>query len=143
MRLEILNDTKNRLPGKMIRELFEIVVGSEADGEWQATVNIVFVGDRRMQSLNKKHRKVNRPTDVLSFNLDRPEIGGRVYGEVYIACDTAKRQARECGVAIVDEYARLACHGLLHLFGYDHKKSSDALVMRKREAHCLGQLTRI
>lgn len=143
MKLEILNDTKNRLPGKMIRELFEVVVGSEADSEWRATINIVFVGDRRMQSLNKKHRKVNRPTDVLSFNLDRPEIGGRVYGEVYISCDTAKRQARECGATIVEEYARLACHGLLHLFGYDHKKSSDAIVMRKREVNCLGQLTRM
>lgn len=143
MRLEILNDTRNRLPGKMIRELFDIVVAGEAESDWQATINIVFVGDRRMQSLNKKHRKVNRPTDVLSFNLDRPENKGRVYGEVYVSCDTARRQAREYGVTIVDEYARLACHGLLHLFGFDHKKNSDAIVMREREANCLARLTRI
>lgn len=141
MRLEILNDTKNRLPGKMIRELFEIVVKSEADADWKTTVNVVFVGDRRMQSLNKRHRRLNRPTDVLSFNLDRPDIDDGVFGEVYISCDTAKRQARECGVSIVDEYARLTCHGLLHLFGYDHMKAADTTVMRKKENQCLDQLT--
>jgi len=143
MKLEILNDTKNRLPGKRIRELFEIVVKGEANAEWKATVNIVFVGDRKMQSLNKKHRQVNRPTDVLSFNLDRPDVANGAFGEVYISCDTAKRQARAGGVSLVDEYARLACHGLLHLFGYDHKKPEEALVMRRIENQCLDQLIRV
>ncbi len=142
MKLEILNDTKNRLPGKLIRELFEIVAKHEADRSWRGKVNIVFVGDRRMQSLNKKYRKLSRPTDVLSFNLDRPEKDGGVLGEVYISCDTAKRQAMEQKVSVVDEYLRLACHGLLHLFGYDHKKAAEAAVMKNMEDRCLDQLRR-
>lgn len=143
MKLEILNDTRNRLPGKLIRELFEIVTSGEADGKWQAKVNIIFVSDSRMRSLNKKHRKMNRPTDVLSFNLERPEMSDHVFGEVYISCDTAKRQAREYGTTIIDEYARLACHGLLHLFGYDHKNAAEGVVMRRVESRCLDQLKRI
>jgi probable rRNA maturation factor len=142
MKLEILNDTRNRLPGEMIRELFKIVVEGEADADWKATVNVVFVGDRRMQSLNHKHRRLNRPTDVLSFNLDRPETSDGVFGELYISCDAAKRQARAYGVSIIDEYVRLTCHGLLHLFGYDHKKTEDAAVMRNKEIQCLDLMKR-
>lgn len=138
--MEILNDTKNRLPGKLIRELFDIVARSEADTKWQATVNIIFVNDNRMRRLNKKHRKMNRPTDVLSFNLDRPEMSDHVFGEVYISCDTARRQAKEYGVTIIEEYLRLACHGLLHLFGYDHKKPADAEKMRTIEQGCLDHV---
>lgn len=142
MKLEICNDTKSRLPGKMIRELFDVAVEQEAKPNWRAKINIVFVGDRRMQTLNKQHRRLNRPTDVLSFNLDRPEIENGVFGEIYISCDTAKRQARQYGVEIIDEYARLVCHGLLHLFGYDHKKPADAAVMRAKESRCLALLGR-
>ena len=138
MKLEIINDTKNRLPGKRIRELFEVVVESEAKPEWRGAVNVVFVGDRRMQSLNKKYRRLNRPTDVLSFNLERPEEEDSIFGELYISCPTAKRQADEQKVTLVNEYLRLCCHGLLHLFGYDHKKAAEAAVMRNKEERYLG-----
>lgn len=140
MKLKIINDTKNRLPGKLIRELFDIVVESEADAKWRGTVNMVFVGDRRIQSLNKKYRKLNRPTDVLSFNLERPDERENVFGELYISCQMAKRQASEQRVTLVDEYLRLSCHGLLHLFGYDHKKAAEAAVMRKKEELYLSRV---
>jgi probable rRNA maturation factor len=140
MKLEIINDTKSRLPGKLIRELFGIVATGEAKPDWSGTVNIIFVGDRRMQSLNKKYRRLNRPTDVLSFNLERPDKDGNVFGELYISCQTAKRQAEEQRVSTVDEYLRLCCHGLLHLFGYDHKKAGEAAVMHRKEDMYLSRL---
>jgi len=133
MKLEIINGTKNRLPGKLLRELFNTVVGGEAEAKWRGTINIVFVNDRRMQSLNKKYRRLNRRTDVLSFNLERPEKDGSIFGELYISCQAAKRQANEQQVTLLDEYLRLCCHGLLPLFGYDHKKAAEAAAMRKKE----------
>ena len=140
MRLQLHNDTKSRLPGKQIRELFELICEREAKPDWSASVNAVFISDRTMQRLNKKHRKLDRPTDVLSFNIDRPQNVDAVFGEVYISCDTARRQAAELGSSIIDEYLRLVCHGLLHLFGYDHKKAADAAGMRQLEEEYLAQL---
>jgi probable rRNA maturation factor len=142
MQLHIHNTTKSRLPGKMIRHLFELVVKGEAKGSWEATINIVVIGDRAMQSLNKKHRKLDKPTDVLSFNIDRPIDKTFVFGEIYISCDTARRQAKAYDGNLIDEYTRLACHGLLHLFGYDHKKPADAKIMQSKEARYLDQLER-
>jgi len=76
-------------------------------------------------------------TDVLSFNIDLPEDTGNIFGEIYISVPTATRQAKRAGHSVLREYLRLSCHGLLHLFGYDHEKQSDAAVMLKRENHFL------
>jgi probable rRNA maturation factor len=133
IQIEIFNETKSRLPGKVLRELFALIEKSEAKRGWTGTVHLVFVHDRVIQRLNKAYRKLNKPTDVLSFNIDSPVSKDSVFGEVYISSDTAKRQAKQYGTTIIDEYLRLACHGFLHLFGHDHKKSDETTIMRKKE----------
>ena len=58
-----------------------------------------------------------RTTDVLTFPLH--EKGSRrLSGEIYVNLDQARRQAREYGVSIREETARLVIHGALHLCGY-------------------------
>jgi probable rRNA maturation factor len=102
----------------------------------------VFTTDRRIRALNKKFRNLDRPTDVLSFGFDDPEDPEDTFGEIYVSVPTAKRQARQYGITLTDELLRLACHGVLHLFGYDHVKTAEAKEMEAREDHFLKRLGR-
>jgi probable rRNA maturation factor len=133
-------DAKTRLPLKRIKTLFESIARDEQRPGWQGTINLVFTDDRTIQRLNRVHRRKDKPTDVLSFSVDAPDSRDAVYGEIYISCATAKRQAKAYGATLVDEYLRLVCHGLLHLYGYDHVRTAEAVVMREREDRYLSQV---
>ena len=102
----------------------------------RAELSVVLVSDREMQALNRRWRRRDRPTDVLSF-AQREGAGGApdgLLGDVVISLDTARRQARERGESLGREADRLLVHGLLHLLGYDHERSaSEARRMQRRE----------
>jgi probable rRNA maturation factor len=128
----------------------------------RGAVTIALVSDRRLRTLNRQYRGVDRATDVLSFpagdNRGRRRAGsgqvGRVaglvapavagdepglrprrtafLGDIVIARGVAARQAREAGHAERIEWRVLALHGLLHLMGYDHEQ--DGGEMRRAEA---------
>jgi probable rRNA maturation factor len=108
-------------------------------------VGLTIVGDRHMRRLNRRHRRVDRATDVLAFPVDpgRP-VRGRppVLGDIVISIDTARRQAREAGDVLRDECRRLLIHGYLHLLGYDHERSRrEAVRMRRLERRLERSLT--
>ncbi len=88
-------------------------------------VSVIFVNDRYIQDLNRRYRRRDRPTDVLSFKL-QPLVPNRQpslpLGEVYVSRDTARQQARRYGVGYHDELQRLILHGVLHLLGLTHRQ---------------------
>ncbi len=93
-------------------------------------LSLSLVGDDEMQSLNRRYRRRNRPTDVLAFALDEsgglpamPQFPHAPLGDVVISIDTATRQARESHCALAARLDALLIHGILHLVGYDHEIS--------------------
>jgi probable rRNA maturation factor len=102
-----------------------------------AEVQVAFVSDEEMRSLNKRFRRIDKTTDVLSFgeaipardrgagavehiNGRRAENGGRFdLGEILISPQQASRQARRRKKPVMEEVAFLAAHGVLHLLGYE------------------------
>lgn len=87
---------------------------------YEFDVNIVHT--KKIQTLNKKYRKINKPTDVLSFaNRDNGNIHISLLGEIYICLEKAKKQAKQYKHSLQREMIFLFTHGLLHLLGYDHK----------------------
>ena len=107
----------------------------------EGVLNVIFVNDEYIQSLNKAYRKKDKPTDVLSFSYiesdDQRETG--LIGEIYISVDTAKRQAEENEEDLSDEVDKLFVHGFLHIFGYDHAEDADYKKMHKAECEVLGR----
>ena len=89
---------------------------------------VVFVGDARMRTLNKLHRGIDRPTDVLAFPLDDAKHNDSI-GDVIIAVPYVRRQAKRFGVSFKEECARILIHGALHLMGYDHARTRGARQM--------------
>lgn len=105
----------------------------------RGTVTIALVSDRRVRTLNRQYRGIDRPTDVLSFppfarddrrrvptGAPRAKVGEAdgvpFLGDVVIARGVAARQARAAGHDERIEWRVLALHGLLHLLGYDHDR---------------------
>ena len=142
MKLRFFKETPARLPISRIKKLFEGITTREARRPAKGTVNLVITDDRNIRSLNRKFRKKDRATDVLSFNLEDADKDDTVFGEIYISAETARRQAAEYATSLNDEYVRLVCHGLLHLFGFDHEKKNDEKIMRAREEKYLKKVRR-
>ena len=101
-------------------------------------VSVSFVDNTFIHQLNRDYRKIDRPTDVISFAFldgesDREAQlnGGGIVclGDIYISIDKAKEQAEEYGHSLNRELSFLFVHGLLHLLGYDHMTPEDEKVM--------------
>ena len=103
-------------------------LASIAPARARGTMTIAIVPDGRVQQLNRRYRRKDVATDVLSF-----PSGERGYlGDVVIAAGVARRQAKQAGHSLQHELRVLALHGLLHLLGYDHER--DAGRMARVEA---------
>jgi rRNA maturation RNase YbeY len=93
------------------------------------TVNLVFCDNAYIRDLNKRFRKLDKVTDVLSFIYDEEDV----FGEIYIATLKAQKQAPRWKNSFFDEMRRLVVHGALHLAGFDHINAKDRKVMVARE----------
>ncbi len=70
-------------------------------------IDIVFMDDAAIKKLNKRYKKVDAPTDVLSFGIDGREFMRKeVLGEIFISLDTARRNSKLFGVVFEDEIVR-------------------------------------
>jgi probable rRNA maturation factor len=85
-------------------------------------LSVIYTDNEEIQAINKKYRKIDKPTDVLSFPLGAvdPESGRKNLGDVFISVPKAKIQAQELNHPVKAELAILLIHGYLHLNGFDH-----------------------
>jgi probable rRNA maturation factor len=99
--------------------------------EVQGEVDILIASNKRLHDLNRRFRRKNKPTDVLSF----PRPSG---GDIAISAQIARENAQRYGHSLAAELKILVLHGMLHLAGYDHE--SDNGRMARAEARLRSQL---
>lgn len=103
--------------------------------------NIIFITNEEIHKINKEYRKVDRPTDVISFALeDNKDIeykDFRLLGDIYISVDRAIEQARDYNHSLKRELCFLSTHGILHLLGYDHQTKEDEEEMFTKQKELL------
>ena len=86
--------------------------------------------------INKKYRKIDKSTDVLSFPMEEVDPRGvNIIGDIVICMEQAECQAEEFGHSVVREVAYLSVHSVLHLLGYDHEREEDKLEKAKEHKH--------
>jgi probable rRNA maturation factor len=124
-----------RLPsGSRIRkrELASFVADVATDLSLEGTVSVLLTGDAQIRELNRRFRKKDKATDVLSFPAAREaDAKNRLAGDLAVSLETAIRQASEMGHTLEAELKILLLHGLLHLAGLDHETDTGA--MRRKE----------
>ncbi len=103
-----------------------------------ATISLALVNDQTIRDLNRKYLNHDRATDVLSFLLERDEVG--IEGEIIVSAETACAAAKAAGWPVESELLLYVVHGLLHLSGYADKTPSERAAMQARESLCLERL---
>ena len=99
-------------------------------------MTVAIVSDARVRALNRRYRRKDKPTDVLSF----PSEEAGFLGDVVIAGGVARRQAAAAGHSLQTELRILALHGLLHLLGYDHERDEGRMARLERRLRRRGGL---
>lgn len=108
--------------------------------------SLTLVDDDEMRALNGEWRGIERPTDVLSLECERPDDPDLAPGEpcelgdIVLAPAYVREQARRVGTTWTDELRLLTIHATLHLLGYDHVEEDEARVMEEREDELLAAL---
>lgn len=96
----------------------------EKTGYDQEEISVMFCTDGFIQELNRNYRKIDAPTDVLSFENgeEYSDEEGKWFsaGDIVISLDTLPENAEYFEVDKNAELKRLLVHGLLHLNGMDH-----------------------
>ena len=100
----------------------KVLIGENREIE---NISLAFVGKEEIQKLNKKYRKKNKPTDVLSFNLDEKDC----LGDIVICPDVVREKG--------EEMLEVFIHGILHLLGYDHERSKkdEEIMLAKQDLY--------
>jgi probable rRNA maturation factor len=140
--LNISKKTGYKIPVKIswLRKIEETIL-HKLNLDYAVELDIFITDDADIKKLNKDHRKLDKPTDVLSFYMEEPEPvdfinppDGIVHlGEIVISFKTAARDAGRQKISIEEELGSLLIHGTLHLLGYDHEKAAEGRIMRKKE----------
>lgn len=160
MTLQIDYETDREI-GIEYEELAKKVVQKVLDMEgcpYDAQVNLVLTDNEEIQRVNTEFREIAAPTDVLSFpmipfetpadyaiveedqsyfDLDTDEL---LLGDIMISVDKVFAQAEEYGHSVTREFCFLVAHSMLHLLGYDHMTTEEAVVMENKQRTALDEL---
>ena len=104
---------------------------------------ILLTNSLNMKKLNKKFRKRNKPTDILSFPSFTPESlklvkNKKIYiGDLAACYEIVNSRSKK---NFLEEFDRVWVHGFLHLIGYDHVKDKDFSKMEKMEKRILNSI---
>ncbi len=112
------------------------------------SINLALSDDETVHLLNKQFRGQDKPTNVLSFaNVDDALFDQTLeqeqdieLGDVIVAFETMRKEAKEEGVSLKDHFCHLWVHGMLHILGYDHIKEDERIEMEDKEIKILAKL---
>lgn len=110
-------------------------------------IGIGVVTESEIKQINNEFRKIDKPTDVLSFpifskeELEELKKNGSEkelsIGDIVLCMDVIELHAKEYGTGFNREMLYMIVHGICHLLGYDHEIESDKKVMREMEEKIL------
>jgi len=98
---------------------------------------LLLTSKKVIKKLNKKFRKKNKETDVLSFPF-KSHLNKDYRGDIAICYEIINTRSKKTNFSI--ELDKIWIHGLLHLLGYNHKRLEDYKLMLKREQDILKQV---
>jgi probable rRNA maturation factor len=155
LKIDVLVDSEHWTQARMASAIVRRAVrqAAVALSRQPAELAIVLTDDAAMRRLNRDWRGVDAPTNVLSFaarntgdrtrnrrsNQPRHPADNHL-GDIVLAYQTIRREARRDDKPFNDHLAHLAVHGFLHLLGYDHARDAQARRMESAERTILRGL---
>jgi probable rRNA maturation factor len=132
--IELNNFTKEKISGDSLKRISAKVLAGEKKEFIELSISLVLAPESKR--LNKRYRKIDKPTDVLSFafenSLGRSPMGES--GEVVLCPKVIAENAKKYSLSFKSEITRVLVHGVLHILGYDHESGeTKAQKMRSKE----------
>ena len=132
---KLINSSLKKIDKYIINNIFNIIEKKiNKNQKW--ILNIIFIKNVEIKKLNKKYRKKNESTDVLSFHyfdnfstLKNEDIAW----EIVLSIEKIKTQANEFWISEEQEFYKLLIHSILHILWYDHKNNIEYENMKKIE----------
>ncbi len=123
------------------KKFFLTIAKNVLKGEHREMENlsIAFVSSSEIKKINKKYRKKDKPTDVLSFeNLSNFK---EEFSEVVICPEVVKKQSKDSKISLKEELSKVLIHGILHTLGYDHEISKlEEERMQEKEKYYFSKI---
>lgn len=137
--LEIALAPQSELDHKIADFIAKSILQANAlAGPVHGLITVLVDDDRRIATLNKRWRHIDKPTNVLSFAYPRSPGPIRCIGDIAISYETAARESAAERKPFAHHIAHLSVHGFLHLLGFDHESDSDAEKMERLERSILA-----
>ena len=135
----------------IVKKVLEKCFEEEGLLDSKLIMTITFTTPEEIRKINKKYRKIDKATDVLSFPMfEKDELDEKiksgdfpyedVLGDVIISIEKVREQAEEYGHSFDRELSYMLVHGFYHLMGYDHIEEEDKKIMRPKEEKILNEL---
>ena len=114
----------------------KIVPLAMKSGGARGAVSLLLTGDKAIRVLNRDYRGKDKATNVLSFPMEEKGF----LGDIAIAFETTRREAKAMDMPFRNHFIHLLIHGTLHLQGHDHIAEEDAIRMEALEISILKSL---
>ena len=133
---------------KLMEKAVETALSAE-EFNVNCEISVVITDNEGIREINREHRDIDAPTDVLSFpqyEFDAPTVFAEeltepvMLGDIVISKERLITQAEEIGHSFEDELAYLTVHSVLHLLGYDHMNEQDKSLMRIHEKKIVKEI---
>jgi len=106
-----------------------------------SSVNLKILNNTDIQELNKKYRKINNPTNVLSFtNEDISKSITGDLGDIAISYEYLQKESYQLNKKFDDHFIHMLIHAVYHILGFDHKNDEMAKLMESKEIKILKKL---
>ena len=136
----IVYQNKNKfLTDEIIKKMGEMVL-KEIKAP-RAEVSVHLVGTKKMIQLNNNYRGIKKITDVLSFATESRVEND--WGDIFICLPQIKKQAKEYGINLNEEFSRMLTHGILHLSGLDHLEKKESEIMFKKQEKIVKKIMKL
>ena len=150
--LDLTRGTRDWAPGAArLRRWASAALGRRAAGR---ELSVRLVGRAESRRLNQRWRRIDKPTNVLSFPATRSvhamsvgqplgsqPLGTVPLGDLVICPRVVRDEARQQGKLLTAHWAHMVVHGSLHLLGYDHEQGGvEQRRMERREIDVLRRL---
>jgi len=123
---------------ELIRAWIEAALSGQRD---EAELTVRIVAAEEIQQLNLNYRHQDKPTNVLSFPFEKIEgIDLPLLGDVVICAAVVAQEAQQQNKPLLNHWAHMVVHGVLHLLGYDHIDEVEAEAMESLEIKVLQGL---
>ena len=136
--IKYINIRNSAVNKKWAVKVAGLLLGSQSKNNLEITV--VLSNNGFLKELNRKYRHKNTSTDVLSF-VCKERLPGKclkIYGDIVISVDTAKKQAAKYCHNLKKEIAVLIIHGFYHVLGYNHYRKADYRLMKNMEIKAIN-----